>query len=472
MNRKLKIAFVILWIALLVGSGLWYVFFAEKESEFYEKENRMLSALPTISFREFWSGDLSNEMEDWLLDRFWAREDALKLTNTAKDMISIANYNDSLAVMKGGQDVLTEDAPDEKELEQMVSELFEQSQTVSSEVADDENKTEGDNAEQLSKEDELQQPKHSPKPLADPEDFPLYPSLKSVSNGVEKTYITFSRNNVLAFTSVLNRVADLLPEDGSLVYTMVPQSYLANQYLATENKEFFMSEAESIVHAFSRDNVVAFSAADILDEHLKNGEYVYFRSDCHWTPEGAYLVYREMANAAGREPTAWEDFNIAVEEPFLGTYYRDNPTNYMLANPDSLSLIRPEFELEWRRITGKDEYMLIPFLDENAPSNDRFAVYLGGPGGPWTYAESDNGKEENCLVITDSYGLPFIPMVATNYKQTHYLDPRYYNYGVVGYTVAEMIEKYEIKDVYLVIGEMHSYNNNLIISQLANQLGD
>ncbi len=473
MNKIFKIILVALWVALLAGTGFWYAFFAERQSEFHEGENRKLSAAPEISLSEFWSGRMSDDMESWLLDRFWAREGALNLTNTAKDMVSVATYEDSLVVMAGSQDTLTGDAPSDEELEQMISELMQPSPTPA-QLQSEENREEVPEESAVIEPEASQEtaPVVSAKPQANPEDFPQYPSVKSISNGTEKIYISYNRNSVLALTSVLSRVANLLPEDGSLVYTMVPQSYIANQYLATENKEMFTSEAESIVHAFSPNNVTALSTADILDEHLKNGEYVYFRTDMHWSPEGTYLVYREMAAAAGVEPTAWEDFDITVEEPFLGTYYRDNPTNYMLSNPDSLTLVSPGFELEWRRITGKDEYKLIPFMNENAAANDRYTVYLSGPGGPWTYAQSDNGKEENCLVIADSFGLAFIPMIATNYEQTHYLDPRYYNYAAVGYTVAEMIEKYEIKDVFVVAGDLHSYNNNFILTQLSSQLGD
>ncbi|MBQ3107554.1 MAG: hypothetical protein IJC68_02955, partial [Firmicutes bacterium] len=278
--------------------------------------------------------------------------------------------------------------------------------------------------------------------------------------------------NVLAVASVLARAAGLLPEGGQLIYTMVPQSYIANNYLAADKMEDFTSETEAIVHAFTPDNVTAISAAEVLDSRIKTHWYVYFRSDMHWTPLGTHFVYEKMVKAAGEEPLKWEDFNVQVEEPFLGTYYRDNPTEAMKNNPDRLDLVTPKFELEWRRITGKDEYKVIPLLDFNARANDRYTVYLGGPAGPWTYAKSNNGKTENCLVITDSFGLAFVPMVAANYGETHYLDPRYYKYETVGYTVKEMIEKHNIKDIYVVVGDLHSYNSDFILKQLSGQLGD
>ena len=97
-----------------------------------------------------------------------------------------------------------------------------------------------------------------------------------------------------------------------------------------------------------------------------------------------------------------------------------------------------------------------------------YGIWLSGG----SIAECDNGKEDNCLVITDSFGLAFVPMVTQNYKQVHYYDPRYFDKNTVGGSVADMIRKYNIKDVYVVVGDLHSYSSGFLINQLSKQLGD
>ena len=160
-----------------------------------------------------------------------------------------------------------------------------------------------------------------------------------------------------------------------------------------------------------------------------------------------------------------------METPFRGTYYRDDPSAYTDVTPDDLDILKPNVSLEWRRITGKDEYKLIDFINMKAKSNDRYTVYLSGPAGPWTYAECDNGKEENCLVLMDSFGLGYLPFLTANYKQVHYYDPRYFDKNVVGYSVAEMIEKYNIQDIYVVVGDLHSFDSSFLLSYANEQLG-
>lgn len=478
MRKRTKKLLCFLMVGFWALTGVWYILFAPKEESYHEGENRNLAAAPNMSLSAFWDGSMSNDMEKWLLDRFWARDTAMDISMGVKDMGSIAGYEDALAIMGREDDALTDNDLDEDRLEDMMNDLLNPSDPVqpSAPLPTQPEDTLPPSTQPGNTVPEDTTPEDTLPPETKPqltiEDFPEILGIKSSSGGKVTTHKTHKRTYVLALTSVLNRVAALLPEDGKLLYTMVPQSSVANAFLATGDREYFTSEAESLVHAFSADNVHAFSTAQILSDSLVRGDYVYFRSDMHWTPEGTYLVYCEMVKAAGLTPTPWEDFHIETEEPFLGTYYRDNPTSYMKNNPDSLTLVTPNYDVQWRRITGKDSYKVIPLMNMNAKKNDRYTIYLGGPAGPWTYAVSDNGKTENCLVITDSFGLAFVPMVATNYGQTHYLDTRYYKKSTVGYTVAEMIEKYDITDVYVVIGDLHSYGSSFISYDLSDQLGD
>ena len=209
-----------------------------------------------------------------------------------------------------------------------------------------------------------------------------------------------------------------------------------------------------------------------MTDAIRQGEYVAFRTDTHWTPYGAYLLYNQMVQQAGKIPCSYtEDFDITVEENFRGTYYRDNPTAYMDVTPDTLECLMPKTAVEYRKITGMDTYEVIDFLDFDANPSDRYTVYLSGPGGPWRYAESDNGETENCLVLTDSFGLTIIPFLTQNYKQVHYYDPRYFDEEIVGGTVAQMMEKYNIQDVYVVVGNVHCFDSSFLISEANSQLG-
>ena len=85
--------------------------------------------------------------------------------------------------------------------------------------------------------------------------------------------------------------------------------------------------------------------------------------------------------------------------------------------------------------------------------------------------ECDNDQTENCLVVCDSYGLPVVPMLTENYKQIHYYDPRKFDRASVGYSVSEMIEKYEIQDIYVIVGDVHVFNYESVLNLFNNHFG-
>lgn len=485
--------FVALWLVLLSALGVYYVMFAPTENSYSEEENRNLAGFPEFTLSSLISGDFMESIESYLLDRFPNRPDVISATNRLENTLSLASYEEYVLIADGPQDAL--DSDDYlNDLDSLLSGLNQSAASTSPtptaiptkvptetpvitevplepDAAPTETPLPTATPTPTPSPTPAETPPIEQKPVASEADYPEKVGVYMERNGSTKTISTASRTNVMAVTAVLNKYASLLPENGKLMFTVVPQSIYANQFVNAADKQSFYANWDDVVNGFGSNNVYAFDTAEILTDAIKEGTYVYFRTDMHWNPYGSYLVYREMAKRAGVEPCDYDnDFEHTMEEPFRGTYYRDNPSAYEDVAPDSLDLLMPKYPLEWRRITGKDTYKLIDFLDFNARKNDRYTVYLGGPAGPWTYAEMDNHATENCLVLTDSFGLGYLPFLTTNYKQVHYYDPRYFNQGTVGYTVAEMIENYNIQDIYVVVGDLHSFDSSFLLNYANSQL--
>ena len=73
-------------------------------------------------------------------------------------------------------------------------------------------------------------------------------------------------------------------------------------------------------------------------------------------------------------------------------------------------------------------------------------------------------------MITDSFGLTVIPYLTYNYGQIHYYDARYYDRATLDYTVVEMIEKYEIQDIYMIVADFHALNGDFVIESVYKHL--
>lgn len=471
-----KAVFITLWVALLVLLGGYYLIFAPRTGSFSEAENRNLAGFPEVTVQSVFSGRFGEEFERYLLDQFPERNLMISTTNRIQSALSLASHDEYLQIAVDVDDPLdTEESLDN--LDDLLAELDEHSDrpvpshpTVSDTVV-------SDSAVSDTTVPVVTEPKEDPpieeKPPADVEDYDRTLGMYMNTGTGDKAVFTYSRGNVAAVTAVLNKFAKLLPENGKVMFTMGPPSYMVNRYVNAKEKVAFFNTWDEVINGLGSNNVYAFDSTEILSEAIHKGEYVAFRTDNHWTPYGAYLMYRQMAARAGKELCSYtDDFDITVEESFRGTYYRDNPAAYMGVEPDTLERLMPKTPVEYRKVTGPDTYEVMDFLDFNALKNDRYTVYLGGPGGPWRYVECDNDETENCLVVTDSFGLTMIPFLTQNYKQVHYYDARYFNKSVVGGSVAEMMEKYDIQDVYVVVANFHTFESGFLIQKVNNQLGE
>lgn len=471
-KKYLPRIFIALWMLLLIVLGVYFLLFAPRDSAYSEEENRTLAGFPAVTAENIFSGKFGTEIESYLLDHFPGRSTVISATNALQSALSFASHDEYLMIADAVEDPL--DSGDyQDDLEDLLAGLEETVPITTAPPTQPSETIPGETQTEITvPTGPVENPPIEKKPPASLEDYPVKVGVHMDRGDGPMLAISYSRKNVAAATMLMNKIANLLPENGKLLFAMSPVSVSAQRYIKAANKAGFYSDWDDVVNGLGADNVYAFDVPEILSDAINEGKYTFFRTDIHWTPYSAYLTYCQMIRQAGKEPCSYEDdFVHTFEEPFRGTYYRDDPAAYGKVKPDVLELLMPKVPLEYRQMTGPDQYKVVDFLQMNANKNDRYTVYLGGPGGPWRYIECDNGETENVLVITDSFGMTFMPFLTANYKQIHYCDPRYFDAKKAGGTIAELIEKYEIQDVYVVVGAIHSFNSSFLLSDLNKGLG-
>lgn len=75
-------------------------------------------------------------------------------------------------------------------------------------------------------------------------------------------------------------------------------------------------------------------------------EYVYFRTDHHWTARGAYYAYSAFCQAAGLEPVPLNALESGKIENFVGSMYRYTNADVLKNNPDYLEYFLPRREAD------------------------------------------------------------------------------------------------------------------------------
>lgn len=164
----------------------------------------------------------------------------------------------------------------------------------------------------------------------------------------------------------------------------------------------------------------------------KKDEYIYFRTDHHWTMRGAYYAYETLANSLNITPYSIEDFNSEiVSESFYGTLY--SKSNDRSVSPDWIEIFKPKFDVAYN----------ISYVDTETESNslyeynhlskkDKYSLFLDGNHSLISIKTSVN-NDKKLVIFKDSYSHCFIPFLANHYEEIHVIDLRYYKLNIYDY---------------------------------------
>lgn len=169
---------------------------------------------------------------------------------------------------------------------------------------------------------------------------------------------------------------------------------------------------------YLKDNLENINIIDAYDVLKGNNKY-YYKTDHHWTMEGARAVYNFYMNKNNNADL------VSVKDDFLGTLYFQAPILNSVTDT-ILSLEDKEIIAEYSDGTDKTSY----YSEKHLKTNDSYRYYLDG-----NYERIDittqtaNGK--SLLVIKDSYANCFVPFLNEDYQYITILDLRYGNTDVL-----------------------------------------
>lgn len=173
----------------------------------------------------------------------------------------------------------------------------------------------------------------------------------------------------------------------------------------------------------------------------KREEALYYKTDHHWTTEGAFYAYKAWAESMGIRPWEKEDFTVkTVSTDFHGTIYSkvNIPWPY-----DRIQIYEPVIDQNYRvTFDGQESgYDTLYFYDA-LEGRDQYKVFLDGNHG-LTRIENpalERGEEKRrLLLIKDSYAHAFAPFAANHFETVTMVDLRYFNLDLEDWMEAEGI---------------------------------
>lgn len=250
----------------------------------------------------------------------------------------------------------------------------------------------------------------------------------------------------------------LVPTASQVLTDKLPahaQPYDQSQYVeqvrqAVEEKLWLELAASSVSWAGSS---LVMDVEALLKEHQE--EYIYYRTDHHWTTQGAFYAYQMWAQTLGLTPLTDAGLKV-VSEDFQGTTYSKLHTagrNDVLSVYDT-DMVVTLLHNQMNETTGFYDWSKLEV-------RDKYAMFLGGNDALLDITKDGVTEPESVLlVVKDSFANCFIPYATEHFDRVVVVDLRYLNMPLSQvadqYGVTDLLVLYNVqaaatdKDVYKI----------------------
>jgi len=240
------------------------------------------------------------------------------------------------------------------------------------------------------------------------------------------------RENVWAarrYAAILNSYSSALPDNIRIFSMLAPirVEFMGERYAASNDSQ---RETINKIYDLLDERIIRTPTYERLAAHAD--EYIYFRTDHHWTALGAYYAYLSFVEAAGLQPIGIENYIENSIPNFLGSFGRGTQNRTVRDHPDTLY---------YYVIDNGTTFSRRMFSIPQDMSRLSYRVFMGGDYAKLDYTSSNrNGRV--LVVVKDSYANALIPWLSANYERTIVIDPRQFTGSV-----SRLLEEFESADL-------------------------
>lgn len=246
------------------------------------------------------------------------------------------------------------------------------------------------------------------------------------------------------YISAVNGIGATLPEGASAYLLMVPTQI---EFDTSEYAELADSQKATIDTVYGALNgVTGVNVYDLLAEHTN--EYIYFRTDHHWTQRGAHYGYTALMTAMGQEPVALSDMKWQSIEGFLGYLFAQANLPELEQYADNIEYFMPgeNYDVKAKIMESGEivEYGAKIYFTPEVGGYNNYGIFMGSDH-PFSRVTTNAKNGKTALVIKDSYANALLPFLTSHYETIIVVDPRSY-FG----TLADIYAEYDVDDVIII----------------------
>ena len=406
---------------MLLGGVIGLAFFARPTAS--ALENRNLTPFPEISAGALFDGSFFTDLSLWFADTYPLREPLVKMNLT---MGNLRGVQPSEALIGGNRK--SDELPPAGERTDAATPRAERPRNV-------------DEPEVRIRAAEIEDQITDGVYVTDEACYTLY---------------YFDQDATQEYVDVINDAADLLEGQATVYSVLLPtnagvmldDSVLAK--LGVPNQE----QAIDYFYSLMDDNVVPVETFDALNSH--RDEYLYFRTDHHWTQLGAYYVYESFCATKGIKPAPYDQWEEWVFEPFYGEY--DTVTDVGRFEADKVIARIPQGtnEMEYWVDDLDDSSMMdgavISDYRDADESVNRYNCFVCG-NRPLSVIHNPQVTDgSSCLIIKDSFGNPFVSVMVDSYETIYTMDFRFTSQHLIDFVKEHGIQDVIFENVIMFAG--------------------
>lgn len=357
-----------------------------------ETEKRELTKFPEFTLESFLSGEFTSQVSLWFADTYPLREGMISANSSLE---SLYGFNSEQIVMGGDADDIPDTPSDPSDV------VF--------------NPTDDGSGEKVSG---------------------LY-----VNADVAYQLYSFNEQNSKSYVALINNFATRVDGKAQVYDLIAPLHYQIALSVETAQKYGASDGEKAIDYMYSllSDSVTSVDALSEMRAH--NGEYLYFRTDHHWTARGAYYAFVAFCEAKGIEPTALESYESLRFDGFLGTLYSEaNQPAAMKNNPDFVEAFVPmgTNEITVTERGGNVVKYQVVNRQTNAwypAAGAKYNCFIAGDNPLSEIHNPSISDGSSIVVVKESYGNAFIPFLVDSYEYVYVIDYRYWSGDLADFVI-------------------------------------
>ena len=232
----------------------------------------------------------------------------------------------------------------------------------------------------------------------------------------------------------LNRIAKLGESTGlEPQMLIVPSSGYVRKDRLPKTLAALFPDAEILAGVEAHDGV---RLIPIAQRFCAEGQDWFYRTDHHWTADGAYAAYEAYMRAAGHEPLPRDAYYHHTVKGYLGS--TSSRSALWLTPSETMTIDEPIGCDVKVTFSDRDGAFSELFFYEHLREYDWYPLFLDG-NHPVTVIENNSAAPDApvLLMVKDSFGNTLAPLLVPSYRTVVMVDPRYYRQSV-----SELCETY------------------------------